>query len=113
MASQYCHNFSSELVGLLPLHQGEHLLLLGSVLLQLLLPFVQLLPPFVQHLLGSILPLASLAALLPLAVLLVKHLLATLLVDVVGGVDDVGQGLAGVLLLAVAEPQSTLAADLQ
>ena len=103
MASQYCHNFSSELVGLLPLHQGEHLLLLGSVLLQLL-------PPFVQHLLGSILPLASLAALLPLAALLVEHLLATLLVDVVGGVDDVGQGLAGVLLLAVAEAQRTLAA---
>ena len=98
MASQYRHNFS-ELVGLLPLH--------FLPLEQLLLPFVQLLPPFVQHLLGSILPLAS------LAVLLVEHLLATLLVDVVGGVDDVGQGLAGVLLLAVAEPQSTLAADLQ
>ena len=84
MASQYRTNLS-QLVGLLPLHL-------------LLLPL--------EHLLGRILPLAPLG--LPVDVLV-----ATLLVDVVGGVDDVGQGLAGVLLLAVAEPQSTLAADLQ
>ena len=40
-------------------------------------------------------------------------LLHRLLDDVVGSVDDVGLGLAVVLLLAVAETQSTLAAQLQ
>ena len=93
MASQY-RQILSKLVGLLPLHL-------------LLLPL--------EHLLGGVLPLAPLGlCLLPLAALVVVlHLVAPLLVDVVGGVDDVGHGLAVVLLLAVAETQRTLAAHLQ
>ena len=78
-----------------------------------LLRLVVLLP--LEHVLGSVLPLAALGlGSLPLATLLpLLCLVAALLVDVVGGVDDVGHGLAVVLLLAVAEPQSTLAAHLQ
>ena len=70
-----------------------------------LLPLVLLLP--LEHVLGSVLPLGS----LPLASLLLL-LVAPLLVDVVGGVDDVAHGLAVVLLLAVAETQRSLAAHL-
>ena len=69
-----------------------------------LLPLVLLFP--LEHVLGSVLPLGS----LPLASLLL--LVAPLLVDVVGGVDDVAHGLAVVLLLAVAEAERSLAAHL-
>ena len=70
------------------------------------LPLVLLLP--LEDVLGSVLPLGS----LPLASLLLLLLVAPLLVDVVGGVDDVAHGLAVVLLLAVAETERSLAAHL-
>ena len=84
MAPQ-CHYILSKLVPFLPL--------------ALLLPL--------EDVLGSVLPLGS----LPLASLLLL-LVAPLLVEVVGGVDDVVHGLAVVLLLAVAETQRSLAAHL-
>ena len=85
---------ASSLVGLLTLH-----------LLVVLLPL--------EHVLGSVLPLATLGlGSIPLVTLLLVHLVGSLLVDVVGGVDDVGHGLAIVLLLAVAETQRPFATHL-
>ena len=67
------HNVLSKLVGLLPL------------------PWLVVLLPL-EHFLGSVLPLVALL-----------HLVVPRLEDVEGDVDDVGRGLAVVLLLAVAE----------
>ena len=77
------HNVLSKLVGLLPL------------------PWLVVLLPL-EHFLGSVLPLVALL-----------HLVVPRLEDVEGGVDDVGRGLAVVLLLAVAETQRPLAAHLR